>query len=68
MAMIQGFMDNKMGCWSQIKLDDSKVCYISVARTGVMVRQKNWLFLGIKLYEEDNLHLIAKQAMQLVHT
>ena len=47
-------------------MDDSKICYVSVAQTGVIVQQKKLLFFyGLKLYEGDNLRLIAEKAMHL---
>src|ERR1700690_1870132 len=55
----------KMGCGVTMRLDSGEPCLISVAQTGVRVRNTRFGFLGATLYDEKNVYRAAQTAMAL---
>jgi len=53
MAKLVKFKDGKFVCWSRVDLDNGEPIWISVARTGVMVKKSKSGLLGEKLYNAN---------------
>jgi len=69
MAKIVKFKDGNFVCWSRVDLDNGEPIWISVARSGVMIKKSKWGLLGEKLYSanayEANLTAVALIAIYL---
>ncbi len=65
MSRLIRFLDNKHGCWSRVDLSDGSPVYISVARTGVRIKQSRLGLFGRELYEEKVLYRLAETCMNL---
>lgn len=53
MANLVKFKDGKFLCWSRVDLDNGEPIWISVARTGVLVKKSKWGLMGEKLYKAN---------------
>ena len=53
MAKLVKFIDGKFVCWSRVDLDNGEPIWISVARTGVLVKKSKWGLMGEKLYKAN---------------
>lgn len=54
MAKLVKFLDRGMfGCWSRVDLDNGEPIWISIARTGVLVKKSKWGIMGEKLYSAN---------------
>lgn len=69
-------VNEKSSCFATIQLDNGDICFISVARTGVLVKTYRpglWnalvgAFFGTVLYREKNVHHAASRALALSST
>jgi hypothetical protein len=53
MAKLVKFKDGKFVCWSRVELDNGEPIWISIARTGVLVKKSKWGLMGEKLYSAN---------------
>lgn len=57
--MLVRFDDSATGCWSRVDLESGEPIWISVARTGIVVKVSRLGFLGAKLFAESDLSKLA---------
>jgi len=66
MGTLLRFMDSQgMACWSRVDLESGEPVFISIAQGSVLVRRSRLGILGVKLYEENNIHNCVKVAYAL---
>lgn len=66
MAKLIRFIDNgSTGCWSRIDLESGENCYISVARTGLIIKQSKLGIFGRVVFRVDDVDELAYLAMSL---
>lgn len=52
MTRLDRYQDSRTGCYANIRMDNGDPCFISVAKSGVLVKKSRMGFLGAKLYEQ----------------
>jgi len=67
LTKLRQFKDDKSGCWASVVLASKEPCWISVARTGVIVKRSVLGLLGPKLYVENDVYKAAMTAKALAY-
>lgn len=67
LTKLRQFKDDNSGCWASVVLASNEPCWISVARTGVIVKRSVLGLLGPKLYREDDVYRAAMTAKALAY-
>ena len=66
MATLVRFVDNgSLGCWSRVDMDSGENCYISVARTGLLIKESKLGIFGRVVFRVDDIDDLARLAMSL---
>ena len=58
------YRDTRNQCWSRVDLASGEPIYISVARSGIVVKRSSFGLLGAKIYQ-SNIHSAAMTAQAL---
>jgi hypothetical protein len=64
MTKLISYRDTRNVCWARVDLASGEPIYISVARSGIIVKRSSLGFLGTKLYR-SNIHRAAMTAQVL---
>jgi hypothetical protein len=67
LTTIRQFKDDNTGCWATLTLASREPCWISVARSGVIVKRSVLGLFGAKLYAESDVYRAAITAKALVY-
>lgn len=67
LTKLRQFKDDKSGRWASVVLASKEPCWISVARTGVIVKRSVLGLLGPKLYNESDVYKAAMTAKALAY-
>jgi hypothetical protein len=68
MATVLHFADSRAGgCGATIKLPSGDPCFLSIARSSVLVKKSRFGFMGSILYRESNVYKSARTAMALAY-
>lgn len=67
MSSMRSFQDNGRTCFANLRMDDGAPCFISVARSGVLVKKSKTGLTGAKLYNETDISRVAKTTMALLN-
>lgn len=59
MGKLLRFADDSKGCWARVDLQSGEPIWISIARTGVLIKVSRLGLFGAKLFEESDLSKIA---------
>jgi hypothetical protein len=66
MATLVRFVDSgSLGCWSRVNMDSGENCYISIARTGLLIKESKLGILGKIVFRVDDVDALARLAMSL---
>jgi hypothetical protein len=50
---LHSYKDDSGGCYSNIRMNNGDPCFVSVARSGVLVKRSRTGLFGAKLYKKD---------------
>ena len=64
MTNLHSFKDG-LACFANIRMDNNEPVFISVARTGVLVKESRLGFFGRKLFASNSPEHVVKTAMTL---
>jgi hypothetical protein len=66
MTHLVRYIDNPpYGCWARIDMKSGELCYISVARTGLLIKESNFGILGRVVFKVGSVDALAFLAMSL---
>lgn len=66
MATLVRFVDNgSLGCWSRVDMDSGENCYISVARTGLLIKESKLGIFGRTVFRVDDVDDLARLCISL---
>ena len=68
MATLHSFKDDSTACFANVRMDDGKPVYISVAQSGVIVKCSRLGLFGQKLFKSKNVEHAVKVASALEQT
>lgn len=67
LTKLRQFKDDKSGCWASVILASGEPCWISVARTSIVVKRSLLGLFGAQLYKEKDTHKNAMTAKALAY-
>lgn len=65
MPTVVRFGDSKLECWSRVNFENGDPIYISIARSGIIVKRSRMGLFGPLLYSEKNIYNISETAQYL---
>jgi hypothetical protein len=54
-----------LGCWSLVEMDTGENCWISIARTGLVIKESRIGFFGRVVFRVDDVDDLARLAVSL---
>ena len=67
LTKLRQFKDGKSGCWASVILASGEPCWISVARSSIVVKRSLFGLFGAQLYKEKDIYRNAMTAKVLAY-